>query len=207
MAITNYSELKSSIADWLNRADLTAVIPDFITLAEAQINRQLRTHDMIKRATATVTDDYFSVPTDWLETNVLVNLGTYTIPMEYVDYERLNELKALFLTGEPRFYTMIDGKFLILPAATSASPANLEMSYYGKIPALSDSNTTNWLLTKSPDLYLYAALMQAEPYLKNDERVGLWAAAMQNSMENMRLEGERSKRPSGGLNANRRSFG
>ena len=207
MAITNYSELKSSIADWLNRADLTAVIPDFITLAEAQINRQLRTHDMIKRATATVTDEYFSVPTDWLETNVLVNLGTYTIPMEYVDYERLNELKALFLTGDPRFYTMIDGKFLILPAATSASPANLEMSYYGKIPALSDSNTTNWLLTKSPDLYLYAALMQAEPYLKNDERVGLWAAAMQNSMENMRLEGERSKRPSGGLNANRRSFG
>lgn len=207
MAITNYSELKSSIADWLNRADLTSVIPDFITLAEAQINRQLRTHDMIKRATATVTEDYFSVPTDWLETNVLVNLGTQTIPMEYVDYERLNELKALSLSGDPRFYTMIDGKFLILPAASSASPANLELSYVGKIPALSDSNTTNWLLTKSPDLYLYAALMQAEPYLKNDERVGLWATAMQNSMENMRLEGERSKRPSGGLNANRRSFG
>lgn len=207
MAITNYSELKSSIADWLNRADLTAVIPDFITLAEAQINRQLRTHDMIKRATATVSDDYFSVPADWLETNVLVNLGTQTIPMEYVDYERLNELKALSLSGDPRFYTMIDGKFLILPAASSASPANLELSYVGKIPALSDSNTTNWLLTKSPDLYLYAALMQAEPYLKNDERVGLWATAMQNSMENMRLEGERSKRPSGGLNANRRSFG
>lgn len=207
MAITNYSELKSSIADWLNRADLTAVIPDFITLAEAQINRQLRTHDMIKRATATVTDDYFSVPLDWLETNVLVNLGTITIPMEYVDYERLNELKALSLTGDTRFYTMIDGKFLILPAATSESPVNLELSYVGKIPALSDSNTTNWLLTKSPDLYLYAALMQAEPYLKNDERVGLWATAMQNSMENMRLEGERSKRPSGGLNANRRSFG
>lgn len=207
MAITNYSELKSSIADWLNRADLTAVIPDFIALAEAQINRQLRTHDMIKRATATVTDDYFSVPLDWLETNVLVNLGTQTIPMEYVDYERLNELKGLSISGDPRFYTMIDGKFLILPAASSTAPATLELSYVGKIPALSDSNTTNWLLTKSPDLYLYASLMQAEPYLKNDERVGIWAAAMQNSMENMRLEGERSKRPSGGLNANRRSFG
>ena len=207
MAISNYSELKASIADYLNRADLTAVIPDFITLAEAQINRQLRTHDMMKRATASVTEDYFSVPTDWLETNVLVNLGTITAPMEYVDYERLNELKALSLTGDPRFYTMIDGKFLILPAATSESPVNLELSYVGRIPALSDSNTTNWLLTKSPDLYLYAALMQAEPYLKNDERVGLWATAMQNSMENMRLEGERSKRPSGGLNANRRSFG
>lgn len=207
MAISTYSELKAAVADWLNRADLTSVIPDFISLAEAQINRQLRTHDMLKRATATVEDDYFSVPTDWLETSVLVNLGTKTFPMEYVDYERLNELKGLSPTGDPKFYTMIDGKFLILPAATSDSPATLELSYYGKIPALSDSNTTNWLLTKSPDLYLYATLMQAEPYLKNDERVAIWATAMQNSLENMRLEGERSKRPSGGLNANRRSFG
>jgi hypothetical protein len=207
MALSNYSELKATIADYLNRADLTAVIPDFITLSEAQFNRQLRTHDMMKRATASVTEDYFSVPTDWLETNVLVNLGTITAPMEYVDYERLNELKGLSLTGDSRFYTMIDGKFLILPAASATSPSTLELSYVGKIPALSDSNTTNWLLTKSPDLYLYAALMQAEPYLKNDERVGIWATAMQNSLENMRLEGERSKRPSGGLNANRRSFG
>lgn len=207
MSLSTYADLKASIADFLNRADLTSVIPDFITLAEAQINRQLRTHDMMKRVTATVTEDYFSVPSDWLETNVLVNLGTQTIPMEYVDYERLNELKALSLSGDPRFYTMIDGKFLILPAASSTAPANLELSYVGKVPALSDSNTTNWLLTKSPDLYLYASLMQAEPYLKNDERAGLWATAMQNSMENMRLEGERSKRPSGGLNANRRSFG
>lgn len=207
MAITNYSELQAAVADWLNRADLTAVIPDFIALAEAQFNRQLRTHDMIKRATATVEEDYFSVPTDWLETLVLVNLGTKTIPMQYVDYERLNELKGMSLSGESRFYTMIDGKFLIYPAASSESPVNLELSYVGKIPALSGSNTTNWLLTKSPDLYLYGALVQAEPYLKNDERVGLWNSAMQGVMEGMRMEGERSKRPSGGLTANRRSFG
>lgn len=207
MAITTYSGLKSAVADWLNRADLTSVIPDFISLAEAGFNRQLRTHDMVKRATATVEEDYFSVPTDWLETLTLVNLGTKTIPMEYVDYERLNELKGANLTGESRFYTMIDGKFLIYPAASSASPVNLELSYFGKVPALSDSNTTNWLLTKSPDLYLYGALVQAEPYLKNDERVGLWNSAMQTVMENMRIEGERAKRPSGGLNANRRSFG
>jgi len=207
MSFATYSDLQASVADFLNRADLTAVIPDFITLAEAQFNRQLRTHDMVKRATSTVEEDYFSVPTDWLETNVLVCNGTKTFPMQYVDYERLNELKGLSLTGDPRFYTMVDGKFLIYPAASSTAPANLELSYIGKIPALSVTNTTNWLLTKSPDLYLYGTLVQAEPYLKNDERAGIWAAAMQNSLENMRMEGERSKRPSGGLNATRRSFG
>ena len=207
MAISTYSELQTAVADWLNRADLTAVIPDFIRLAEAQFNRQLRTHDMIKRATATVEEDYFSVPTDWLETVTLVNLGTKTIPMDYVDYERLNELKGLNLTGDSRYYNMVDGKFLIYPAASATAPVNLELVYVGKIPSLSDGNTTNWLLTKSPDLYLYGALMQAEPYLKNDDRVGLWNAAMQRAMEDMRMEGERAKRPSGGLTANRRSFG
>lgn len=207
MAITTYSELKSAVADWLNRDDLTSVIPTFISLAEAQFNRQLRTHDMIKRATATIEEDYFSVPADWLETITLVNLGTKTIPMHYVDYERLNELKGMSLSGESRFYTMIDGKFLVYPAASSGSPVDLELSYVGKIPVLSDSNTTNWLLTRSPDLYLYGALVQAEPYLKNDERVGLWNAAMQKTMEDMRMEGERAKRPSGGLTTNRRSFG
>lgn len=207
MAITTYSELQTTIADWLNRADLTAVIPDFIKLAEANFNRQLRTHDMLKRSTATVEDDYFSVPTDWLETISLVNNATKTFPMEYVDYFQINNLKSITLTGDSRFYTMVDGKFLIYPAASSTAPVNLELLYYGQIPSLSNSNTTNWLLTKSPDLYLYGALVQAEPYLKNDERVGLWNTAMTSVMESMRLEGERAKRPSGNLNATRRSFG
>lgn len=207
MAITTYSELKTAVADWLNRADLTAVIPDFITLAEAQLNRQLRTHDMIGRATATVEEDYFSVPSDWLETLTLVNNATKTFPMEYVDYQHLNGLKALSLTGDSRFYTMVDGKFLIYPAASADAPVNLELTYFKKISSLSDSNTSNWLLTKSPDLYLYMTLLQAEPYLKNDDRLGMWAAATAKIMEDMRLEGERSKRPTGGLNATRRSFG
>lgn len=207
MAITTYSELKTAVADWLNRADLTSVIPDFIALAEAQFNRQLRTHDMIGRVTAEVSDDYFSVPSDWLETLVLVNNATKTFPMEYVDYQHLNGLKSLSLTGDSRFYTMIDGKFLIYPAASADAPVDLELTYIKKISSLSDSNTSNWLLTKSPDLYLYATLLQAEPYLKNDERLGVWASTVGKIMEDMRLEGERSKRPTGGLNATRRSFG
>lgn len=207
MAISTYSELKTSVADWLNRSDLTSVIPNFITLAEAQINRQLRTHDMIKRVQATIDSDYFTVPTDWLETISLVRTAAKNAVFSYVSYDELNKLKGVPLSGDSRYYTLIDGKFLIYPAASSESPINVELLYFGKIPALSDSNTTNWLLTKSPDLYLYATLTQAEPYLKNDERMAVWGTSMANILESMRMEGEKAKRPAGALAATRRSFG
>lgn len=207
MAITTYSELQSAVADWLNRADLTYVIPTFISLGEAQINRVLRTHDMIKRSTATIDTDYFTVPSDWLETISMVNTSNRNEVFTYVTYEHLNRLEHIPLSGNSRYYTLIDGKFLIYPAASAEAPINVELVYYAKIPALSDSNTTNWLLTRSPDVYLYAALSQAEPYLKNDERVQLWAAAMSSAIDNMQMEGERAKRPSGSLSAAHRTFG
>ena len=68
MALVNYSDLKTSIADWLNRSDLTSVIPDFISLAEASFNKEIRNRKMIKRATATIDSQYSAVPADWLQT-------------------------------------------------------------------------------------------------------------------------------------------
>ncbi len=68
MALTTYTELKASVADWLNRTDLTSVVPDFIALAEAQIERTLRTRQMIVRATASIDTEYSAVPADSLET-------------------------------------------------------------------------------------------------------------------------------------------
>ena len=71
MALTTYTELKTSIGDWLNRSDLTSVIPDFISLAEAQIERTLRTRQMIVRANASFDAQYGAVPSDFLETKSL----------------------------------------------------------------------------------------------------------------------------------------
>ena len=68
MALVNYSDLKTSVADWLNRTDLTSTIPDFITLAEAGFNKEIRNRKMIKRATATIDSQYSAVPADWLQT-------------------------------------------------------------------------------------------------------------------------------------------
>jgi hypothetical protein len=163
---------------------------------------------MVKVATATVSDGYFAVPADHLQTISLrvTAPDNYNGKCEFVSIQRLNELNGNpNLTNTSRYYSIVDGNFRLAPQPNGET--TLELTYYGKIPTLSDSNTTNWLLTKSPDLYLYASLMQASPYLKDDERVALWATAMGQAMEAMQLEAERAQFPEGKLNATRRTFG
>ena len=206
MALSTYSEIKSTIADYLNRADLTAVLPSFVTLAEAKFNRELRTRDMLTRVQTTSDDEYVSLPTDFLQHYSLeLDAASAQPPMDYIGPQEAKVLKAQNRTASTTYYyTVIDGAFEIIPAP--GSDLDLRMVYYAKIPALSDSNTTNWLLTKSPDLYLYSALLEAAPYLKDDDRVQLWAAARQQVMDAMNLESERAMRSSIQLTARRRGF-
>ena len=206
MALSTYSEIKSTIADYLNRADLTAVLPSFVTLAESKFNRELRTRDMLTRVQTTSDDEYVSLPTDFLQHYSLeLDAASAQPPMDYIGPQEAKVLKAQNRTASTTYYyTVIDGAFEIIPAP--GSDLDLRMVYYAKIPALSDSNTTNWLLTKSPDLYLYSALLEASPYLKDDDRVQLWAAARQQVMDAMNLESERAMRSTIQLTARRRAF-
>ncbi len=206
MALSTYSEIKSTVADYLNRADLTAVLPSFVTLAESKFNRELRTRDMLTRVQTTSDDEYVSLPTDFLQHYSLeLDAASAQPPMDYIGPQEAKVLKAQNRTASTTYYyTVIDGAFEIIPAP--GSDLDLRMVYYAKIPALSDSNTTNWLLTKSPDLYLYSALLEAAPYLKDDDRVQLWAAARQQVMDAMNLESERAMRSTIQLTARRRAF-
>lgn len=206
MALSTYSEIKSTVADYLNRADLTAVLPSFVTLAESKFNRELRTRDMLTRVQTTSNDEYVSLPTDFLQHYSLeLDAASAQPPMDYIGPQEAKVLKAQNRTASTTYYyTVIDGAFEIIPAP--GSDLDLRMVYYAKIPALSDSNTTNWLLTKSPDLYLYSALLEASPYLKDDDRVQLWAAARQQVMDAMNLESERAMRSTIQLTARRRAF-
>jgi hypothetical protein len=200
--------LKSTIADYLNRADLTSVIPTFITLAEAKFNRELRLRDMLTRAEATSNNEYVALPSDFLEAYILeLNMENIAAqqPLAFVGPNEAKSLKANKIINKVRYFTLIDGAFELLPAPTSN--VDLLLTYYAKIPALSDSQTTNWLMTKSPDLYLYSSVLEATPYLKNDERLQIWAAARQQVMDAMNIESERSMRQTTQLAARRRGFG
>lgn len=192
MSITTYAELQSSIADWLLRDDLTSVIPTFISLAEAKFNRRIRDYRMVKRATAQVDTAYFAIPSDWQE-NIRFQLNTSPITtLEYVTPDQAAEEKRLYnSSGRPAFFTMIGDQFQIVPAPDSTYDA--ELTYYAKIPALSGSNTSNWLLTKAPDIYLYGALMEAAPYLDDDARIQVWGGLLEQSMNALQIESDRAK--------------
>lgn len=209
MAITNYTELKAAVADWLNRADLTSQIPDFITMAESKFNRSIRTRDMITRQYASTTNEFVPVPNDWLETYQLElppsSTGGNSQPLQYIGPNEAATLQAQSLSGNTRYYTIIDGLFELVPKPT-VTPVTLTCVYYAKIPSLSASNATNWLLTKAPDLYLYQSLAIAAPYLNNDERVGVWQTMSAQAVEEMRLESERAMRSQTTLVAQRKGF-
>lgn len=207
MALGNYSELKASIASWLNREDLTDRIPEFVTMAEARFNREIRVNSMLQREITTATNAYVTLPEDWLQHSSLVITAPsdYGVALDYITPEEFNDRRKQVLPGIPVAYTIINNNILLLPAPPST--VSLEITYYKKIPALSNSNTSNWLLERSPDLYLYGSLLNAEPFLMNDERVPLWMAAVSQAIEAMRMESERASRPSGSLSARRRTFG
>jgi len=206
MAITTYSELQSTIGDWLNRDDLSSVIPTFISLAETELNRQIRAPEMVTRSSVTIDEEYEDRPADWLET---IRYQVTTNPITVMDFvtpeEAIIQKTKFSASGVPIFFSTVGTQFQHVPAPDSSYTG--ELLYYAKIPALSDSNTTNWLLTANPDIYLYASLVQSAPYLKEDERVSVWAAIYDRLSEDFRVSNERAKTGSSRLVTRTRTFG
>jgi hypothetical protein len=168
----NYTELQAAIASFLNRQDLTSVIPTFVSLVEANLNRVLRHRSMLGRATANLDTDFTLLPSDFLEAkNIQLNTNPVT-SLRFVTIEHADLLKD-GTTGQPQYYTLVGDTLEVVPSPDTSY--TVELVYYKKLPALS-SNSTNWLLTAHPDVYLYGALMQAAPYLKNDERLQVWGS-------------------------------
>jgi len=199
MAITTYDELKASIASWLNRDDLTAVIPDFITLAESSINRDLRHYKMVQRADATLDSRYVQVPEDWLETmRFSITSGT-TFRIEPTSIDDLVQLrqKSNDQSGRPRFYANVGNEIEVFP--TPDTEYTMQLMYYGKTPALSASNTYNWLLQDAPDAYLYGALVQSAPYLQDDVRTQVWASLYTNAIQSLQKSSDETRFAGSGL--------
>lgn len=191
MAIDTYSELKSAIADWLNRDDLTSVIPNFIELAEAELTRNLRHRKMIVRADATIDSEYTQTPDDWFQTQTLILETDPITTLSYLTPDALNEKrKSSSANGKPLFYTMIGTEIQVYPVPSGDYTA--ELVYYAKIPALSDSQTTNWLLDFAPDIYLYGSLMQSAPYLQDDQRLSVWNALYAQKISDIEISNERT---------------
>jgi hypothetical protein len=207
MALTTYNELKSSVADWLNRTDLTAVVPDFISLAEAQIERTLRTRQMIVRATAAIDTEYSAVPADFLETkSIKLNTNPVTaLAFESIDAMDLMKSTMYLSPGKPQYFSIVGGQIRVLPVPDNSYTA--ELTYYAKLTKLSSTVASNWLLASSPDVYLYGSLMQASPYLKDDARIPVWSSMYTNALEAIQVADDRGATSGGAIMMRARTFG
>ena len=202
MAITTYAELQTATANWLDRSDLTDRIPEFIELAEANFNRVIRQPDMItKDDSFSISSRYTTLPTDTLEIVRIVLDLTPVVVLEYMTPEELSERRvSLTGGGEPYYFTTVGGSTNQLEVLRSPdSTYTASIIYYTRIAALTDAATTNWLLTNHPDIYLFGTLVEAEPYLKNDERMPMWTSRLDKALNDLRLQGQRERHTASGL--------
>ena len=173
--IETFSELKTAVADWLDRSDQDSVIPAFIQLAEKDMQQKLRHHRMVCKSFSAVDADegVITLPEDWLEAR------NFEIDDIQITYQSPDVLDMFRNTDDgtytvPRFYSFYGPNIEIWPVPTADYA--IEMDYYQALPPLADSEDgTSWLLTLSPGAYLYGALVHSAPYLRDDPRVALWS--------------------------------
>ena len=166
---TNFTDLKAEIADHLNRTDLTAVIPSFITLAEAEFNTRLRTREQIQRATTTLDEEYEYVPEDFLEMRrlVLTNASPTRTLRQMSPRNLITEYPST-ASGIPRAFAVLGPQMQFRPVPDSQSAYTLEMTYYARVTPLNATNETSSTLTAYPAMYLQACLVEAYMYLKDN---------------------------------------
>ena len=210
MAITTYAELQTATANWLDRTDLTARIPEFIELSEANFNRVIRQPDMVtKDDSFSIASRYNTLPSDTLEIVRIVLDLTPVIVLEYLTPEEISERRvSMSATGKPYYFTVIGGssnQLEVVPSPDSTYTSSIV--YYTRIAALSDAATSNWLLAAHPDIYLFGTLVEAEPYLKNDERMPMWTSRLDKALTALRLQGERELHTGSSLRMRSRVLG
>jgi len=192
MAITNYTELKAAIANFLARDDLTSVIPDFISLAEGRLRRELETRSQEKRATATLTvgDEYTALPTDLRELRMVKLNGDPEIVLEYMSPTALHSSYSSGGNSRPRAYSLVGQELKLRPKPDSAY--TVEIIYIGSLSALSDSNLVNNVLTRHPDAYLYGSLAEAYAYLLDEQRANAYMQRFTMAINEIKLDEERA---------------
>ena len=200
MAITNYTELTTAIANWLDDATLTSRIPEFIALAEAKINDDVRIRSMEKRSISTLTtaDRYQTLPARFAQAK---RLWLLTSPITVVAFVGSSQLANYYSTssGKPLYYTITANEIELNRISDSAYTA--EMVYWQKVSPISVSNQTNVIITEYPNIYLYGSLSESAPYIDDQEKINLWAQLYENAVELANLAARDATVPHGPIRA------
>lgn len=191
--LDSYTNLKTAIGTLLNRNDLTSVIPDWITMVEAHLQRVLEGRPMlVSQAVTFDTTGQFTLPTDFRSPTAL-NLEdtTYFWPVDLVPYAVLSRKRLELTNGPPRYATIQNNTVLVAPIPDASYSGTLQ--YEAELTPLSDSVSTNWVLTSHPDIYLYGAAVHSAPWLRDDARLPMWKDLYDAAIEEVRLARDRAE--------------
>lgn len=202
MAITTYTELLAAGANWLARDDLTSRIPEFIVLCEAKLNRELFVRQMETRSTTScdtsdTEPEFISLPSDFQSMRRIRLSSVSGKPrLKYLSGTQADEYRygQSNSAGQPAYFTIMGDEIELIP--TPDSNYTIEMVYRKNIPAIA-TNSTNWLLTLAPDVYLYGLLLESAPYIKEDERIQVWGTGFANALESLNKLGQLAQYNSG----------
>jgi hypothetical protein len=191
MALATYDDLKLAAANWLNREDLTAAIPDYITLAESRMNDRLRVSQMETTATTFLLGGSVGLPPDFLESRRLFSnvAGGYAMALAPLSPSQAGDAYPSGAAGVPIHYTIVGDTLTTFP---NGGDGQITMTYYAKIPPLA-AYGTNWLLARNPNIYLYGTLIEASPYLGDDARVETWAGLFAAACDALQAADQRSR--------------
>lgn len=197
MALDSYANLKLSVQDWLgDRTDLEPKVDDFLDMAEADFNRVLRTREMEETATLTLdANGEASLPADYLEWRTVTALTSPRRLLEYMTPDYMEETFPTRYSGLPSFFTVREGTITVQPLTSDS----VRLDYYETIPALSDSTTSNWLLVRYPNLYLYNVLKHASVYMREPAAAQEYAQLVTASLAALVDEDRRAKYARGAM--------
>lgn len=174
MALNNYTNIKAAVADYLDRSDLTNQITDFLTMSENRIYRDLRVADMETALSATISSGTISVPTGYVEAKYFYIDTSPTQPLQRKSVSYIYEnYPTRSSDAKPVYYAREGASFIFGPFPNSNY--TVKGTYYKKLTALAaSSNETNFITEDLPGALLFGALVEAEPFLQNDERLAVW---------------------------------
>jgi|TARA_R110000787_G_scaffold13086_1_gene41524 hypothetical protein len=193
MAINSFVTLKTAVANWLDRDDLDARIPEFIAINEAVFNRVLRIRPMetiVTAATVGGTKSY-DLPTGYVQMRE-IHLDTSPITsLQYLTPEMLYRVWAGSTSGKPNAYSIIGNQIYF--GETPDGAYDYVMTYYKTFDGLSDAAPTNWVILNAPDVYLYGTLLQAEPFLMNDQRISVWERGLRQAISDLQEQNDKDR--------------
>ena len=194
MALSTYSELQATVANYLNRDDLATLIPTFITLTENRLNRELRVRANMVRATTTTTagQAFYDLPSDLIELrNITYDSNSQSHALRYLSPESVSREYGTILSGQPRAYTNLGNDLKLTPTPDAAY--TISINYYSQLRSLSDSVATNDVLAEYPSLYLFGSCLEGAIYLNDTEQTNRFGSVFQKALDDVQRAEEAAR--------------